>query len=104
MTPATAFELRGGEHDWQYKCNMINAPDHQRIEMKNTRGKVLGGSSSLNYYTWLPGSAGIYDEWAAWGGESWKYENFKEYFKKVSNQEPRSLLSSDKGLEQHLSR
>lgn len=51
-TPAHAMELRGTEHDWQYKCDkFINAPDHQRIEMKNTRGKVLGGSSNLNYYS-----------------------------------------------------
>lgn len=78
------MELRGTEHDWQYKNDLfIDAHDFKRIEMKNTRGKVLGGSSNLNYYTWLPCSAAIYDEWATYGGEAWKYENIKEYFKKV---------------------
>jgi choline dehydrogenase len=69
------MSLRGGKHDWTYKHNMINAPDYQHLEMKNTRGKVLGGSSSLNYFTWLPCSGAIYDEWAQFGGDNWNYKN-----------------------------
>lgn len=83
MTPSSAMSLRGGKHDWTYKHTMVNAPDYERLEMRNTRGKVLGGSSSLNYFTWLPCSGAIYDEWAQYGGEGWAYKNVKEYFKKV---------------------
>ncbi|KAK4142887.1 uncharacterized protein C8A04DRAFT_29464 [Dichotomopilus funicola] len=63
-TPARAFELRDSEHDWSYKTTMIDRPEYTRVEKPNTRGKVLGGSSCLNYYTWIPGSAPTFDAWA----------------------------------------
>ncbi|KAG9238003.1 GMC oxidoreductase-domain-containing protein [Amylocarpus encephaloides] len=56
-TPARAFETRGSEYDWAYKTTFIDRPDYTRVEKPNTRGKILGGSSCLNYYTWIPGSA-----------------------------------------------
>jgi hypothetical protein len=39
------MSLRGGKHDWTYKHNMIHAPDYWRLEIKNTRGKVLRGTA-----------------------------------------------------------
>ncbi|KAJ7694258.1 hypothetical protein B0H14DRAFT_3530803 [Mycena olivaceomarginata] len=68
-TPARAFELRDSKYDWAYKTTMIDRPEYTRVEKPNTRGKVLGGSSCLNYYTWIPGSAATFDEWAAYGGD-----------------------------------
>ncbi|KAK7005850.1 alcohol oxidase [Favolaschia claudopus] len=78
-TPARAFELRDSKYDWAYKTTMIDRPDYTRVEKPNTRGKVLGGSSCLNYYTWIPGSAATFDEWAGYGGEEWTWDNCKEY-------------------------
>jgi len=46
-----AFELRDSKYDWAFKTGMIDRPEYTRIEKPNTRGKVLGGSSCLNYYT-----------------------------------------------------
>jgi choline dehydrogenase len=51
-TPARAFELRNSEYDWGYKATMIKRPDYERVEKPHTRGKVLGGCSALNYFTW----------------------------------------------------
>lgn len=84
-TPAKAFELRGSKHDWSYKTGMIDLPEYTRIEKPNTRGKVLGGSSCLNYYTWIPGSAATFDEWAGYGGDEWKWDTIKEYLYKVGH-------------------
>ncbi|KAH8668127.1 hypothetical protein BGZ60DRAFT_43938 [Tricladium varicosporioides] len=81
-TPARAFETRGSEYDWAYKTTMIDRPEYTRVEKPNTRGKVLGGSSCLNYYTWVRGSAATFDDWAEFGGEGWNWENTKEYFDK----------------------
>jgi choline dehydrogenase len=82
-TPARAFELRGSKYDWGYKATMVDREDYTRLEKPGTRGKVLGGSSSLNYYTWVRGSKGTYDEWAEqYGGDEWNWENTKEYFNK----------------------
>lgn len=82
-TPARAFELRGSKHDWQYKTTMVDRPEYTRIEKPNTRGKVLGGSSCLNYYTWIPGSAATFDDWSEFGGDEWTWDNVKEYLYKV---------------------
>jgi choline dehydrogenase len=83
-TPAKAFELRGSKYDWGYKTTMIDRPEYTRVEKPNTRGKVLGGSSCLNYYTWIRGSAATQDEWAAYGGDTWNWENTKKYYNKVN--------------------
>ena len=61
---------------------MIDRPDYTRIEKPNTRGKVLGGSSCLNYYTWIRGSAATFDDWEEFGGPSWNWEQTKKYFDK----------------------
>lgn len=82
-TPARAFECRNGPNDWKYKSTLIDRPDYTRVEKPNTRGKVLGGSSCLNYYTWVRGSKGTFDDWEEFGGDGWNWEGVKEYFDKV---------------------
>jgi choline dehydrogenase len=62
---------------------MIARPDYERVEKPNTRGKALGGSSCLNYYTWVRGSKPTFDDWAEYGGNTWNWDNCKEYFDKV---------------------
>jgi choline dehydrogenase-like flavoprotein len=82
MTPAKAMSLRGSPYDWKFKTTMIDRPEYTRIECPNTRGKVLGGSTSLNYYTWVRGSAATFNDWAEYGGSTWNWENTKHYFNK----------------------
>ncbi|OXB37842.1 glucose-methanol-choline oxidoreductase [Cryptococcus neoformans] len=81
-TPAKAMGLRNSQYDWKYKTTMIDRPDYTRIEKPNTRGKVLGGSTALNYYTWVRGSAATFNDWEEFGGSTWNWENTKEYFNK----------------------
>lgn len=71
-TPSQAFGLRGSKHDWAYKSTMIKRDDYERIEKPNTRGKVLGGSSCANYFTWIPGSRATFDDWQEFGGRGWE--------------------------------
>jgi choline dehydrogenase len=61
---------------------MIDRPDYTRVEKPNPRGKVLGGSSAVNYYTWVRGSAATFDDWASYGGNEWNWANTKDYFNK----------------------
>lgn len=82
-TPARAFETRNGPNDWKYKTTFIDRPDYTRVEKPNTRGKVLGGSSCLNYYTWVRGSKATFDDWEEFGGEGWNWHALKDYFDKV---------------------
>ncbi|KAJ2622923.1 hypothetical protein GGI26_002889 [Coemansia sp. RSA 1358] len=44
-----------------YKTTMIKRDDYKRIKKSNTRGKILGGSSSLNYFIWVPGCKPTFD-------------------------------------------
>ena len=81
-TPAKAMDLRGSQHDWAYKTTMVKRDDYERIEKPNTRGKALGGSSSLNYFTWVPGCKGTFDRWGEYGGEEWTWNPLVPYLRK----------------------
>ncbi|KAF9776094.1 hypothetical protein IL306_005759 [Fusarium sp. DS 682] len=83
-TPSKAFNLRGSKHDWAYKSTMIKRDDYERIEKPNTRGKVLGGSSCANYFTWIPGSKPTFDDWEAFGGSDWNWDGCVEYLRKCA--------------------
>lgn len=71
---------------------MINRPDYERVEKPHTRGKVLGGCSNLNYYTWVRGSHGTYDDWAEFGTDLWNWDKCEEYFDKPANYHDDSQL------------
>ncbi|PFH59501.1 hypothetical protein XA68_12261 [Ophiocordyceps unilateralis] len=81
-TPSEAMNLRGSVYDWAYKTTMVRRDDYERIEKPNTRGKVLGGSSSLNYFTWVPGCKATFDRWGEFGGEAWTWESLVPYLRK----------------------
>lgn len=81
--PGAGFNLLESEHDWAYESTMVDRDDCRRTE-KNTRGKVLGGSSCLNYFAWMRGCRGTYDEWVKFGGDEWSFDKCLPYFSKVS--------------------
>ena len=83
-TPAKAFDLRGSQYDWAYKTTMIKREDYERVEKPNTRGKVLGGSSCANYFTWIPGSKPTFDDWEEYGGKEWTWDNIVAYLRKCA--------------------
>ncbi|CAI7576050.1 unnamed protein product, partial [Penicillium viridicatum] len=81
-TPSNAMQLRNSQYDWAYKSTIVKRDDYERIEKPNTRGKVLGGSSSLNYFTWAPGSKGTFDMWEEYGGKEWTWDPLVPYLRK----------------------
>ena len=51
------------------------------------KGKVLGGSSSINGLLYVRGQAADYDGWAQMGARGWSWDDVLPYFKKAQNQE-----------------
>ncbi len=49
------------------------------------RGKVLGGSSSINAMIYLRGQRGDYDKWAAAGNLGWSFDEVLPYFKRAEH-------------------
>ena len=52
------------------------------------RGRVLGGSSSINGMLWVRGNPSDYDAWAQMGCRGWTYEDCKPHFKAVERYAP----------------
>ena len=67
-------------HDWMYFTEPEPQLGGRRIEC--ARGKVIGGSSSINAMTYSRGHRGDYDRWAANGLPSWSYAHALPYFRK----------------------
>jgi choline dehydrogenase/4-pyridoxate dehydrogenase len=67
-------------HDWMYFTEPEPNLGGRRIEC--ARGKVIGGSSSINAMTYSRGHRGDYNRWAANGLPSWSYAHTLPYFKK----------------------
>jgi len=52
-------------------------------QMMVPRGKMLGGSSGINYMAYVRGHPGDFDAWAAGGAEGWSYADVLPYFRKA---------------------
>ncbi len=52
------------------------------------RGKMLGGSSGINYMAYVRGHPGDFDAWAAGGATGWSYDEVLPYFKKSEGLAP----------------
>lgn len=67
-------------HDWMYFAEPSASMDGRRIEC--ARGKVVGGSSSINAMAYYHGHRCDYERWAAKGLPQWSYPHVLPYFRR----------------------
>jgi choline dehydrogenase len=60
-------------------------PELNNRVMYQPRGKVLGGTSSINGMVYMRGNAADYDEWRQRGCEGWDYDSVLPYFKRAED-------------------
>lgn len=81
----TAAILPTKIHNWALET--IPQPGLNGRQGFQPRGRVMGGSSSINAMIYTRGHRKDYDDWAAEGATGWSYDEVLPYFKKAENHE-----------------
>jgi choline dehydrogenase len=83
--PAAFSALFRSELDWNY--DTTPQPELAGRTIYWPRGRMLGGSSSINAMMWVRGFAADYDRWAETAGSGWSYSALLPYFRSVERVE-----------------
>ena len=87
MPAALPLPLANDRFNWFYTSEP--EPHLNNRTVLEARGRVLGGSSSINGMNWVRGNPWDYDNWEALGLKGWSYKDVLPYFRKAE--------TSDKG-------
>jgi choline dehydrogenase len=78
-----AKTIRNGAVNWMYQTQPDSATANRAIPLP--RGKVLGGSSSINGHVVTRGQPEDYDAWAKQGNPGWDFESLLPYFRMLED-------------------
>jgi choline dehydrogenase len=81
MPSALSIPMNSPKYDWGYHTEPEPRLNNRR--MHTPRGKVLGGSSSINGLVYIRGNAMDFEGWAEDGAQGWAYCDVLPYFKKA---------------------
>src|SRR3954471_22367101 len=96
MPVACASLQLNPETDWMYTADAGNAGlGLAEGRMMVPRGKMLGGSSGINYMAYVRGHPGDFDAWAADGATGWSHDEVLAYFKKSEGLAPSGDITVD---------
>ena len=86
-TPGYYPTMIGREkYDWCFQSEPVPTAGNKTYSMP--RGRLLGGSSGINYLMYVRGSRADYDGWEALGNKGWGWEGMVPYFKKHQTLDP----------------
>jgi choline dehydrogenase-like flavoprotein len=96
MPMACAAMQLNPDTDWMY----VGDPGKAGLGLNGRRvpvprGKMLGGSSSINYMAYVRGHPGDFDAWAAGGATGWSYDEVLPYFRKSEGLGPSATVTID---------
>ena len=83
MPAALSYPMNMKRYDWGMKSEP--EPHLGGRELVTPRGKVIGGSSSINGMIYVRGHACDYDHWAETGAHGWAYADVLPYFKRMEH-------------------
>src|SRR3984885_13377445 len=81
MPPALSIPMNMERYDWRYYTEP--EPNLNNRRLHTPRGKVLGGSSSINGLVYVRGNALDYEGWEAQGASGWGYRQLLPYFRRA---------------------
>ncbi len=70
---------KDSKHNWNFTAKSTDL----NPEMLVPRGKLVGGSSSVNAQIFLRGMPEDYDDWASWGNDEWAFQKLIPYFRRI---------------------
>ncbi|MGW4247155.1 GMC family oxidoreductase [Nocardia sp. NPDC004722] len=100
--PAAFNQLFQTDYDWNYRTEP--QPELSDRKVYWPRGKMLGGSSSMNAMMWVRGFAADYEEWGRAAGPEWSFESVLPYFQKLETVEEASEPGEGRSGPLHISR
>jgi choline dehydrogenase len=83
--PGRLHELWNSEVDWAYETVPQRHADGRRLAWP--RGRVLGGSSSLNAMIWVRGAPQDFDTWAYLGADGWSWEDVRPVYERIERRD-----------------
>jgi len=83
MPTALSIPMNTQKYNWHFESEPEPYLDNRRMHCP--RGKVLGGSSSINGMVFVRGHARDFDEWQQHGAEHWDYRHCLPYSKKMES-------------------
>ncbi|UTV29520.1 choline dehydrogenase [Photobacterium atrarenae] len=83
MPTALSYPMNSDRYAWQFETQPEAGLDDRQLHCP--RGKVLGGSSSINGMVYVRGHACDFDEWAEHGAEGWRYQDCLPYFRRAES-------------------
>ena len=86
MPGALSFPMNMKRYDWGYWSEPEPHLGGRRLACP--RGKVIGGSSSINGMVYVRGHAKDFDAWEAMGASGWSYADVLPYFKRMETWDP----------------
>lgn len=83
MPAALSYPMNMPMYDWGYESEP--EPHLGGRKLAAPRGKVIGGSSSINGMVYVRGAPSDYDHWEEKGASGWAYKDVLPYFKRMEN-------------------
>ena len=83
MPTALSYPMNSERYAWQFETQAEAGLDGRKLHCP--RGKVLGGSSSINGMVYVRGHACDFDEWEQQGAKGWRYSACLPYFRRTES-------------------